>query len=84
MKYKGDWSFLGHPLNWAADGQGIFVSTEAARGRSILMHMDLQGNLRPLWNTASYFTWGVPSPDGRRLAIAASMGESNVWMLENF
>jgi len=28
--------------------------------------------------------WGVPSPDGRYLAILGSVTNSNVWMLEGF
>ena len=28
--------------------------------------------------------WGVPSPDGRYVAIGALVTNSNVWMLEGF
>ena len=82
LNYKGDWSFYG--FDWAADGNGIFVGTVAARGGAILMHMDLQGNFHSLWKTAYSYTWGVPSPDGRRLAILGGTQERNAWMLENF
>jgi hypothetical protein len=32
----------------------------------------------------SYAAWGVPSLDGRHLAILAYTVDSSVWMLENF
>jgi len=64
VQYKGSWSFSG--FDWAADGKGIFVGTSAARGGSNLMLIDLQGNVHPLWKTAYPYSWGVPSPDGRR------------------
>ena len=80
VRYKGDWSFS--IFFWAADGKGIFLTTRWSRG-AILMHMDLQGNLLPLWKTVSY-NWGVPSPDGHRLAIAVGTPDRNAWMLENF
>lgn len=83
VKYGGDWSPSG--FAWEADGNGLLVGKNAtARHGTILMHMDLQGNLRHLWKTASSFASGIPSPDGRRLAIGVSTTESNVWMLENF
>jgi len=60
----------------------MFLTTRWRRG-AIMMHMDLQGNLLPLWKTVSY-NWGVPSPDGHRLAIAVGTPDRNAWMLENF
>jgi eukaryotic-like serine/threonine-protein kinase len=81
VKYKGDW--VPYVFFWAADGKGIFLSNRWTRSGATLMHMDLQGNLLPLWKTVSNI-WGVPSPDGHRLAIAVGMSNSNVWMLENF
>jgi hypothetical protein len=48
------------------------------------MHIDLQGNVRPLWKTAYSDTWAMPSPDGRHLAIMGGTQDRNAWMLENF
>jgi hypothetical protein len=33
---------------------------------------------------SSLYVWGVPSPDGRHLAIHTSTLNSNMWMAENF
>ena len=33
---------------------------------------------------AGYVIWGVPSPDGRYLAIVGDLINSNVWMVEGF
>jgi eukaryotic-like serine/threonine-protein kinase len=82
VKYKGSWSIYG--FDWAADGKGFFVGTRAASGGSQLLRMDLEGNVYPLWKTAYPYTWGVASPDGRRLAILGGTQDQNVWMMENF
>jgi serine/threonine protein kinase len=82
LKYKGSWSIYG--FDWAADGRGFFIGTRAASGGSQLLRMDLKGNVYPLWKTAYPYTWGVASPDGRRLAILGGTQEQNVWMMENF
>ena len=82
MKYKGSWSIYG--FDWAADGRGFFVGTSAFSGGSQLLRMDLEGNVYPLWKTAYPYTWGVASPDGRRLAILGGTQDQNVWMMENF
>jgi serine/threonine protein kinase len=69
---------------WAADGKGLFVSSYTPRGADLL-YMDLQGNARFLWEQGGGFgTYGVPSPDGRHLAIRAWYNETNLWMMENF
>jgi Tol biopolymer transport system component len=71
-------------MDWAADGKGLFVSTSAPRG-SAMTHVDLQGNARVTWQQqGDLFDFGVPTPDGRHLAIASGMLNSNIWMLENF
>ena len=48
--------------------------------------MDLKGNARVLWQIKGpgAYMWGVPSPDGRYLAIAGDVYNSNVWMIEGF
>jgi eukaryotic-like serine/threonine-protein kinase len=71
-------------VNWAADGKGFFVSSYQQRG-PVLLHMDLQGNTQFLWqDPGGVEVWGVPSPDGRHIAIRAWNVESNLWMMENF
>ena len=71
-------------LNWAIDSQSMFVSTLEPSGATVL-HVDLGGNAQPVWQQSqTTFTWGLPSPDGRHLAILGSNSEANVWMIDNF
>jgi hypothetical protein len=78
-----DWKSL-YNMNWAADGESLFVSNPTPRG-SALLRVDLRGNTRTVWEQkGGLATWGIPSPDGRRLAMAEWNISSNVWMLEDF
>jgi serine/threonine protein kinase len=71
-------------LNWASDSQSMFVSTLEPGGATVL-HVDLNGAAQPVWHQPqSAFTWGLPSPDRRHLAILGSNSEANVWMIGNF
>ncbi len=69
---------------WTADGKGLFVSSYTTRGADML-HMDLQGSARLLWeHPGGIEIYGVPSPDGRHLAIRGWNVEGNMWLMENF
>jgi hypothetical protein len=47
--------------------------------------VDLQGKTNVIWdNRGGNFTMGVPSPNGRYLAIQGSTMNQNMWMMENF
>jgi Tol biopolymer transport system component len=82
VKVKG-WGAL-TSLDWAADGKGLFASSQSARVATLL-HIDLDGNVQSLWTQKGGLqAWGVPSPDGKHLAILGTIIESNVWMIENF
>ena len=71
-------------LNWAMDSQSMFVSTLEPDGARVL-HVDLNGDVQTLWHQPqSVFTWGLPSPDGRHLAILGASSEANVWVISNF
>lgn len=71
-------------LNWSADGKGLYCGTFSGQG-STLLYVDLAGNERVLWqNNGGNQVWGIPSPNGRYLAIFGQMRSSNVWMLEGF
>jgi len=68
---------------WTADGKGLFVSSYTARGADML-HMDSHGNMRLLWeHPGGVDVYGVPSPDGRYLAMRAWNVEGNMWIMEN-
>jgi hypothetical protein len=70
-------------LDWAIDGSGFFVGTTVGE----LLFVDMQGHTDLLWKRET--VWGLgprglPSPDGRHLAMSGWTIDSNVWMLENF
>jgi Tol biopolymer transport system component len=72
-------------LDWSPDGKGLYVGSASPQARTLL-YVDLQGNANVLWQFKGRggHIWGVPSPDGRYLAILGSVYNSNVWMLEGF
>ncbi len=74
-------------LDWSPDAKGLYVSSVSPQNRTLL-YVDLKGNARVLWQLKGSGGldnfWGIPSPDGRYLAIAGSAIDSNVWMLEGF
>jgi len=83
IKVNG-WSNL-QEFSWAADGRGLFLVV-GVPGKHVLLHVDLQGNARILWENAgaSGETLALPSPDGRYLAIQSWVTNGNLWMMENF
>jgi len=71
-------------VTWAKDSNGLYGSSPTQRG-DVLLHVDLQGNVRNLWQLrGSFQTSAIPSPDGRHLAIQTWHLSSNVWMMEDF
>jgi Tol biopolymer transport system component len=71
-------------LNWSPDGKGLYVGSVTPQANTLL-YVDLKGNARVLWQyKGTGGIWGVPSPDGRYLAILGTATNSNVWMLEGF
>jgi Tol biopolymer transport system component len=76
-------SFKG--LAWSTDGKGFYCGSNSPQG-STLLHVDLEGNAKVLRQRKgeSGDLFGVPSPDGRYLAIRNSLHGGNVWMLEGF
>jgi Tol biopolymer transport system component len=80
------WHDLTNPF-WAADGRGLFVSAGAGLGATLL-YVDLEGHGQVIWRQRfpinNYAARGIPSPDGRYLALLALSTDSNVWLLEDF
>jgi hypothetical protein len=70
-------------LQWAADGKGLFVSN-ITNGGSETLHLDMKGNAKVFWKSNSDRCFGLPSPDGRHLAIYDWKLSANMWMMENF
>jgi hypothetical protein len=85
VRRKG-WN-IARSLDWAADGKTLLISS-LVQGELALLDVDLQGNARVLWfagGGAEETTVGVPSPDGRHLAMLGwSEINGNIWMIENF
>ena len=66
-------------VNWAADQKGWFVADATPAGGD-LFYVNLAGEAKLLRSTATG-TWGVPSPDGHKLAFVDRTVDSNVWFL---
>jgi hypothetical protein len=78
-------------LYWEPDGKALLVTASgAAPPGDLLLHVDLEGRAQVVWQHKGVtgFNYeairGVPSPDGRHLAVLGYTNDSNVWLLENF
>jgi Tol biopolymer transport system component/predicted Ser/Thr protein kinase len=71
---------------WSVDSKGFFIGNTRGEGLdSNLLFVDLNGKPHPLWHQKSApFTWGVPSWDGRHLAVLGAEFNGNMWMIESF
>jgi DNA-binding winged helix-turn-helix (wHTH) protein/Tol biopolymer transport system component len=72
-------------LDWSTDGNGLYCGSVSPQG-STLLYVDLNGNARVLWQYKGVggSIWGVPSPDGRYIALVGDVINSNVWMVQDF
>jgi eukaryotic-like serine/threonine-protein kinase len=71
-------------LAWSANQNGLFVTRKAQSGNELL-YLDVQGNVTSLRKCIGGETClGMPSPDGRHLAIIDRNQSANMWMMENF
>jgi eukaryotic-like serine/threonine-protein kinase len=79
-----DWSNMS-TLDWSADSAAVFIGALSPRG-SVLLRVDLQARTNVLWQRKGSYSalWGVPSRDGRYLALRAATLDSNAWLLENY
>ena len=78
--------FLGsYSISWASDSKSVFVGTETTDGLTLLQ-MDLKGNVRPVWEQPHHrdVIAGIPSPDGRHIALGRSGSKTDVWLIDNF
>lgn len=66
-------------VNWAADSKGWFVASAESVGTA-LYYVDIHGRSTLLRHTSGG-TWGVPSPNGEKLAFTDENIDSNVWTL---
>jgi hypothetical protein len=69
-------------VDWAANGRGLILSHPTSTDAELL-YVDLRGNPTVLWQQKGALpVRGVPSPDGRHLAILCYGEYNNVWMIE--
>jgi len=72
-------------LDWAADGQSLWVNAMSPAGTATLLNVAVNGKITPsLEETEMTLGWAIPSPDGRRVALWRGEQSSNVWLLEGF
>ncbi len=81
---------VGDALGWWKDNSGLLVDNVTARGTA-LSYLAMNGEAHTIWEVPgsrnarfNQAPWGIPSPDGKHLAINGFILSSNVWMLENF
>jgi Tol biopolymer transport system component len=74
-------------IDWSPDGKGFYCGAVPTQGSGVILYVDLQGNARVLWQhkvAPITYVWGIPSPNGRYLAIEGGVINSNIWMLQGF
>jgi eukaryotic-like serine/threonine-protein kinase len=77
----GNWS----GFDWSSESTGLFVTHQLSYWRTSLYFVSVSGKAHLVWNPKSYLaTYGVPSPDGKHIALHADEVDSNFWALENF
>jgi hypothetical protein len=85
IRVKG-WSNL-QDIEWAG-AEALLISNRVRTldALDVLLHVDMQGNARVLWQQQGGFGGyiGQLSPDGRHLTFNGFGMNSNIWMMENF
>ena len=71
-------------MDWSPDGRAFYCGSISPEDATLL-RIDLEGHATVLWQKkGAIHTHGVPSPDGRRLAIMNWIMNSNLWLVEGF
>ena len=69
---------------WSADGMEWFTSS-ATPTAAELLRVNSQGKAVSVWEQkGAPYVYGMPSPDGRHLALVSTLSKRNIWMLEGF
>ena len=81
-----NWPNIGS-MEWSPDGKGLYCGSVTSRGGTLL-YVDLLGGAQVVAQSGEVgggpFVAGVPSPDGRHLALTGAIHYSNAWLLEGF
>lgn len=71
-------------FDWAPDFKSVIVGTSGPGG-STLLRVGLDGSTQAIWQQPQPLRlWGIPSPDGKHMAMFGTSADANVWMIENF
>jgi serine/threonine protein kinase len=71
-------------LDYAADGKGFFVS-QTTPTETRQLYVDMSGEASLLWRQAGKsMSWGIPSPNGKYLAMMIYTDDSNVYTIDDF
>jgi DNA-binding winged helix-turn-helix (wHTH) protein/Tol biopolymer transport system component len=72
-------------VDWAADGQSVWVNAASEAGTPTLLNVALNGKITAsLQEPEMVLGWAIPSPDGRHVALWRGEQSSNAWLLEGF
>jgi Tol biopolymer transport system component len=81
-----DWPNAGS-LEWSPDGKGLYVGSVTSRSGTLL-YVDLHGAAQIVAQSKEVgggpFVAGVPSPNGRYVALTGAIHYSNAWLVEGF
>jgi DNA-binding winged helix-turn-helix (wHTH) protein/Tol biopolymer transport system component/tRNA A-37 threonylcarbamoyl transferase component Bud32 len=70
-------------IHWSANGDGLYLSSAGTDGTT-LWRVDLEGRPHRIWeNRGTNWSAGLPSPNGRYIALQTAEESSNLWMLES-
>jgi Tol biopolymer transport system component len=76
------WPSLGY-LSWTSNGKSLVVGSHKDHD-AVLLSVELEGKINLLWEQRGAFgVSGVPSPDGRHIAIWLWTTNNNIWIADN-
>jgi DNA-binding winged helix-turn-helix (wHTH) protein/Tol biopolymer transport system component len=83
LEVKG-WGGI-YSIDWNPDGKSLWIGARTLKDVAGLVNVDLRGNVTPLVEDAeNNIGFGVPSPDGSRVAYWRWDASSSVWLLHDF
>jgi DNA-binding winged helix-turn-helix (wHTH) protein/Tol biopolymer transport system component len=81
----GEWKQL-YAVDWAPDSKSVYIPSRRPSGEYVLLRVEPNGASRVVLEGGKTprYQWAIPSPDGKHVAVQATTGENNVWMIEHF
>jgi Tol biopolymer transport system component/DNA-binding winged helix-turn-helix (wHTH) protein len=84
VQVKGGGNELGS-VDWAPNGKTLYIAGRSLGGESVLLNITLDGRASVLLRSSnSEMLAGIPSPNGKNLAIPEARASNNVWAIQNF